>query len=182
MVYEPSVLSNRQNCLGIEGVMLIGKYIPQLIGDTSCPAYHQVLVIVRMTIYPVVYVAVLDIARQLYGECSVSLTVLKFLLLKLERWNMMSYDDLVLGIAVSNCLFYESQASAVFFIESRKRHQFTLIQNSTEIGYDALCVISFFQRNVTPKSRQDDVGIVQMYYAVIETVHVRTNPHAIAVS
>ena len=182
MVYEPSVLSNRQNCLGIEGVMLIGKYIPQLTGDTSCPADRQVLVIVRMAIYPVLYVAVLDIVRQLYGECSVSLTVLKFLLLKLERRNMMSDNDFVLGIAVSNCLLYETQASAVFFVESRKRHQFTLIQNSTEIGYNALRVISFFQRNVTPKSRQDDVGIVQMHYAVIETVHVRTNPHAIAVS
>ena len=143
---------------------------------------HQVLVIVRMAIYPVVYVAALDIVRQLYGECSVSLTVLKFLLQEFERRNMMSYVNLVLGIAVSNSLFYESQASAVFFIESRKRHQFTLIQNSTEIGYNALRVISFFQRNVTPKSRQDDVGIVQMHYAVIETVHVRTNPHAIAVS
>ena len=54
MVYEPSVLSNRQNCLGIEGLMLIGKYIPQLVGDTFCPADHQVLVIVRMAIYPVV--------------------------------------------------------------------------------------------------------------------------------
>ena len=182
MVYEPSVLSNRQNCLGIEGVMLFGKYIPQLIGDTSCPAYHQVLVIVRMDIYPVLYVAVLDIVRQLYGECSVSLAVLKFLLLKLERRNMMSDNDFMFGMAVSNCLLYETQASAVLFVESRKRHQFTLIQNSTEIGYDALRVISFFQRNVTPKSRQDDVGILQMHYAIIETVHIRTNPHAIAVS
>ena len=135
-----------------------------------------------MAIYPVLYVAVLDIVRQLYGECSVSLTVLKFLLLKLERRNMMSDNDFVLGIAVSNCLLYETHASAVLFVESRKRHQFPIIQNSTEIGYDALRVISFFQRNVTPKSRQDDVGVVQMYYAVIETVHVRTNPHAIAVS
>ena len=57
-------LVNRQNCLRIEGVMLIGKYIPQLVGDTSCPADRQVLVIVRMTIYPVLYVAVLDIVRQ----------------------------------------------------------------------------------------------------------------------
>ena len=107
--------------------MLFGKYIPQLVGDTFCPADPQVLVIVRMAIYPVLYVAVLDIVRQLYGECSVSLTVLKFLLLKLERRNMMSDNDFVLGIAVSNCLLYETHASAVLFVESRKRHQFPLI-------------------------------------------------------
>ena len=48
--------------------MLFGKYTPQLVGDTFCPADHQVLVIVRMAIYPVLYVAVLDIVRQLYGN------------------------------------------------------------------------------------------------------------------
>ena len=120
-------LVNRQNCLRIEGVMLIGKYIPQLVGDTSCPADRQVLVIVRMAIYPVVYVVVLDIVGQLYSECPVSLTVLKLLLLKLERRNMMRDNDFVLGIAVSNCLLYETQASAVLFVEGRKRHQFPLI-------------------------------------------------------
>ena len=107
--------------------MLFGKYIPQLVGDTFCPADHQVLVIVRMAIYPVLYVAVLDIVGQFYGECPVSLTVLKLLLLKLERRNMMSDNDFMFGMAVSNCLLYETQTSAVLFVESRKRHQFPLI-------------------------------------------------------
>ena len=42
MVYEPSVLSNRQNCLGIEGVMLIGSENGHISSSLCrCPRYSQ---------------------------------------------------------------------------------------------------------------------------------------------
>ena len=63
--------------------MLFGKYTPQLVGDTFCPADHQVLVIVRMTIYPVLYVAVLDIVRQLYGDAQGPLYLLQIDILRI---------------------------------------------------------------------------------------------------
>ena len=73
--------------------MLPMKYIPQLIGHTFGIAYLDIHVIVGVTIYPVIDVAVLDVVLQFNCKGSVSLAFGKLGALHLERWNMMGYDN-----------------------------------------------------------------------------------------
>ena len=75
------------------------KDISQLIGYTLGVAYLHIHIIVRMTIYPEVDAAILDIILQFYGEGSVGLAVGKLGTLHLERRNMMSDDYLFSGFA-----------------------------------------------------------------------------------
>ena len=75
------------------------KDISQLIGYTLGVAYLHIHIIVRMTIYPEVDTAILDIIFQFYGEGSVSLTIGKLGTLHLERRYMMSDNYLFPGVA-----------------------------------------------------------------------------------
>ena len=70
------------------------KDITQLIWYAHGIAYPHIHIIVRMTIYPEVDTAILDIIFQFYGEGSVCLTIGKLGTLHLERRYMMSDNDL----------------------------------------------------------------------------------------
>ena len=79
--------------------MLPMKYISQLIGYTFGIAYLDINVIVGVTIYPVIDVAVLDVVFQFNRESSVSLAIGKLGALHLEGWDMMGYDNFSSGLA-----------------------------------------------------------------------------------
>ena len=75
------------------------KDIPQLIGHTFGVAYLNIHIEVRVTIYPEIDPAILDVVFQLHGEGSIDLTVCKLRALHLEGWNMMGNDYLFVGLA-----------------------------------------------------------------------------------
>lgn len=54
----------------------------------------------RVTIYPVIYAAILDIIFQFHCEGSVCLAISKPGTLHLEGWYMMTYNNLYFGFAV----------------------------------------------------------------------------------
>lgn len=83
----------------IESFMLSMKDIPQLIGYTLGIAYLYILVVVRVSIYPVINAAILDIIFQFHGEGSIGLAVGKLGTLHLERRNMVGYYNLRSGFA-----------------------------------------------------------------------------------
>ena len=71
--------------------MLSMKDIPQLIGHTFCVAYLDIHIVMRMTIYPEINPAILDVVFQFHSESSIGLAVGKFWALHLEGWDMMGY-------------------------------------------------------------------------------------------
>lgn len=83
----------------IESFMLSMKDIPQLIGYTLGIAYLYIRVVVRVSIYPVINAAILDIIFQFHGEGSIGLAVGKLGTLHLERRNMVGYYNLRSGFA-----------------------------------------------------------------------------------
>lgn len=83
----------------IESFMLSMKDIPQLIGYTLGIAYLYIRVVVRVSIYPVINAAILDIIFQFHGEGSIGLAVCELGTLHLERRNMVGYYNLRSGFA-----------------------------------------------------------------------------------
>lgn len=83
----------------IESFMLSMKDIPQLIGYTLGIAYLYIRVVVRVSIYPVINAAILDIIFQFHGEGSIGLAVGELGTLHLERRNMVGYYNLRSGFA-----------------------------------------------------------------------------------
>ena len=79
--------------------MLTMKDIVQLIGHAFGVAYLDVHVVMGVTIYPEINVAILDIIFQFHNERSVGLAVGKLRALHLEGWHMMGYDNLSSGFA-----------------------------------------------------------------------------------
>lgn len=87
------------NLARVESFMLSMKDIPQLIGYTLGIAYLYIRVVVRVSIYPVINAAILDIIFQFHGEGSIGLAVCELGTLHLERRNMVGYYNLRSGFA-----------------------------------------------------------------------------------
>ena len=87
------------NLARVESFMLSMKDIPQLIGYTLGIAYLYIHVVVRVSIYPVINAAILDIIFQFHGEGSIGLAVCELGTLHLERRNMVGYYNLRSGFA-----------------------------------------------------------------------------------
>lgn len=87
------------NLARVESFMLSMKDIPQLIGYTLGIAYLYIRIVVRVSIYPVINAAILDIIFQFHGEGSIGLAVGKLGTLHLERRNMVGYYNLRSGFA-----------------------------------------------------------------------------------
>lgn len=87
------------NLARVESFMLSMKDIPQLIGYTLGIAYLYIRVVVRVSIYPVINAAILDIIFQFHGEGSIGLAVGELGTLHLERRNMVGYYNLRSGFA-----------------------------------------------------------------------------------
>ena len=83
----------------IESFMLSMKDIPQLIGYTLGIAYLYIHIVVRVSIYPVINAAILDIIFQFHGEGSIGLAVCELGTLHLVRRNMVGYYNLRSGFA-----------------------------------------------------------------------------------
>ena len=64
--------------------MLPMKYIPQLIGHTFGIAYHDIYIVVRVAIYPIIYATILDIVFQFHREGSINLAIGELVALHLE--------------------------------------------------------------------------------------------------
>ena len=79
--------------------MLSMKDISQLIGHTFGVAYLNIHIVVRVTIYPEIGPAILDVVFQFHCESSIGLAVGKFWALHLEGWDMMGYNNLSVGLA-----------------------------------------------------------------------------------
>ena len=87
------------NLARVESFMLSMKDIPQLIGYTLGIAYLYIRVVVRVSIYPVINAAILDIIFQFHGEGPIGLAVGELGTLHLERRNMVGYYNLRSGFA-----------------------------------------------------------------------------------
>ena len=87
------------NLARVESFMLSMKDIPQLIGYTLGIAYLYIRVVVRVSIYPVINAAILDIIFQFHGEGSIGLAVCELGTLHLVRRNMVGYYNLRSGFA-----------------------------------------------------------------------------------
>ena len=99
------------------------KDITQLIWYAHGIAYPHIHIIVRMTIYPKVNTAILDIIFLFYGEGSVCLTIGKLGTLHLKRRYMMSDNYLSPGVAGWNCFFQKRKAPSVLTVEVCKREK-----------------------------------------------------------
>ena len=60
------------------------KDIAQLIGHTFGVAYLNIYIVMRMTVYPVINIAILDIVSQFHHEDSVDLAIGELWALHLE--------------------------------------------------------------------------------------------------
>ena len=107
--------------------MLIREHIAQLVGQALGVAYHGIDVGVRVSVYPIVNVAVDDIVLQFYGERSVCLAALKLGMDHTERWHMMCDDNLMGCLRMCHSLLDEREASLMLDIELGMGHQFTFI-------------------------------------------------------
>ncbi len=68
----------------VERLMLPMEYISQLIGNTSGIANLNIYIVMRMTVYPVINIAILDIVFQFHHEGSVDLAIGELWALHLE--------------------------------------------------------------------------------------------------
>ena len=84
----------------VERLMLVMKDISQLIRHTLSIADFDIHIVVRMTIYPVINAAILDIVFQFHCKGSVGLAIGKLGALHLEGWYMVSYNNLLASFAV----------------------------------------------------------------------------------
>ena len=110
-----------------EVLMLVGEDIAQLIGQALGVAYPGIDVGVRVSVYPIVNVAVGDIVLQFYGESPVCLAALKLGMEHMERRHMMGNDNLMGCLRMCHSVLDEREATLMLGIELGMGHQFTFI-------------------------------------------------------
>ena len=110
-----------------EALMLIREHIAQLVGQALGVAYPGIDVCVRVSVYPIVNVAIGDIVLQFYSESPVCLAALKLGMEHTERRHMMGNDNLMGSLRMCHSLLDERETLLMLDIELGMGHQFTFI-------------------------------------------------------
>ena len=110
-----------------EVLMLVGEDIAQLVGQALGIAYPDIDVGVRVSVYPIVNVAVDDIVLQFDGERPVCLAALELGVEHTERWHMMGDDNLMGCLRMCHSFLDEREATPMLSIELGVGYQLTFI-------------------------------------------------------
>lgn len=127
-------------------------HIPKLIRNTVSFSYHFINVSMRMTIYPIVYVAISYEVSKFRSEGTVYRTAHEVRGYQFIRWYMMRCHYNVFSLTFANGFFYESTAFLMLLIKSLTIYHNITILNTIEVIDHALCSKSILRFNMSPKS------------------------------
>ena len=114
--------------------MLIVRDIAKLVRYALCVSYLSIDVLVGMSIYPSVYVALLYEISHFNGEGAVDVASFVDGVRKLEGGHVMGNHDFLCCVAFGSRFFDEHATSLVFFVECGGGEKAAAIADFIEIG------------------------------------------------
>ncbi len=156
----------------VEGEVFVVGDVAELVAEAAGGADGLVNVAVGVTVDPVVDSAVDDVVGQFDGECAVDAAALELRGNQLIGWDVVGYNDFVLGLAGTDGVLDEVKAALMLAVEIRISQQVLAIDDAVKVGHASLGDEGVVHVNMRPQGGYDEVHILDRDDFVIVVVDV----------